>query len=152
MIPLAYATILFNLAPFWTSILAYFINGEQIYKLEFVAMTVTLGCIIAMTLTGSKSEDEAPGQNMMLGTILLVICSFFNSGVGIANRRLQGTPIPVVLFFHSLLGFFVPLIFVLIYDTVNNTGFLHYTGPAFLWMGFGAISDLIACGFQTLAY
>jgi drug/metabolite transporter (DMT)-like permease len=50
MIPLALATIIFNLAPFWTSILGYFVLGDPIYKIEFVAMAICLALVIYMTV------------------------------------------------------------------------------------------------------
>ena len=50
MIPLALATIIFNLAPFWTAILGYFVLGDPIYKIEFVAMAVCLALVVYMTL------------------------------------------------------------------------------------------------------
>jgi len=50
LVPLALATILFNLAPFWTSILAYFINGEKIYPLEYLAMGICFSLVICLTL------------------------------------------------------------------------------------------------------
>jgi drug/metabolite transporter (DMT)-like permease len=50
LVPLALATILFNLAPFWTSILAYLINGEKIYPLEYLAMGLCFGMVICLTL------------------------------------------------------------------------------------------------------
>ena len=50
MIPLALATILFNLAPFWTSLLGYFINGENIYVFEYIAMGICLILVVCLTL------------------------------------------------------------------------------------------------------
>lgn len=48
ILPLALVMVLNNVAPFWTSIAAYLINGEQIFALEYVAMAVCLSLVIAL--------------------------------------------------------------------------------------------------------
>ena len=57
MIPLALATILFNLAPFWTSLLGYFINGEKIFVFEYIAMGVCLILVVCLTLVKDAPSD-----------------------------------------------------------------------------------------------
>ena len=58
MIPLALATILFNLAPFWTSLLAYFVNGEAIFPVEYAAMAICFSLVVCMTLIGGQEKDD----------------------------------------------------------------------------------------------
>ena len=50
MVPLALCVILFNLAPFWTSLLAKLVNDEHIFKLEYLAMIICFGLVICLTL------------------------------------------------------------------------------------------------------
>jgi len=58
MIPLALATILFNLAPFWTSLLGYFINGENIYVFEYIAMGICLILVVCLTLVKDAPDES----------------------------------------------------------------------------------------------
>jgi len=57
MVPMYISVILFNLAPFWTSLLAFWINGEPIVKLEYVAMAICFLCIIGMTISKMYAND-----------------------------------------------------------------------------------------------
>ena len=50
MIPLFLAVIIHNLAPFWTSLLAYFINKEPIIKFEYAALLICFICVIGVAV------------------------------------------------------------------------------------------------------
>jgi len=56
MIPLALAVILFNLSPFWTSLLGYLINNEPIFMHEYLAMAACLLCVVAITLASDPDR------------------------------------------------------------------------------------------------
>jgi drug/metabolite transporter (DMT)-like permease len=57
-IPLALSAVVINLAPFWTAVLAYFINKEAITIAEIVSMLVCFLCVVGLTLSSKESEDE----------------------------------------------------------------------------------------------
>lgn len=90
MIPIALATILFNLAPFWTSFMGYFINGEQIYMFQYFAMAVCLVLIVCLTLT--KDSPDANVDNTttdtMMGITISILGSINGAAMNISNRRL----------------------------------------------------------------
>ena len=58
MVPMYIAVILFNLAPFWTSLLAHWINDEPIVKLEYLAMAICFACIVGMTISKMYANDS----------------------------------------------------------------------------------------------
>jgi hypothetical protein len=72
--------------------------------------------------------------------------------MNICNRRLQGTHFSVVMFFHGLLGFSVPLVVTLIYCAFTNTTMFQYAAAGWMWIIFGGCSDLLACTFNVLAF
>jgi drug/metabolite transporter (DMT)-like permease len=93
MIPIALATILFNLAPFWTSFMGYFINGERIYMFQYFAMAICLVLIVCLTLTkDSPSTDAKQPENTytdtVMGIIISIIASINGAAMNISNRRL----------------------------------------------------------------
>jgi drug/metabolite transporter (DMT)-like permease len=55
-IPIALSTVVINLAPFWTAVLAFFINKEAITLVEIVCMIVCFLCVVGLTL--SHQEDK----------------------------------------------------------------------------------------------
>jgi len=59
MIPLSLNTILFNLAPFWVSILGYFINGEKVATIEYICMVVSFLGVFGMCAAGMIGKEES---------------------------------------------------------------------------------------------
>jgi drug/metabolite transporter (DMT)-like permease len=49
-LPLGLTYVLFNMAPFWASLLGYWINHEPIIKQEYLAMFICFVCVIGMAL------------------------------------------------------------------------------------------------------
>ena len=158
MIPISLVTILYNMAPFWTSIAGYLINGEKIILCEFVAMLICLALVTALALM--KEDPTASGagglagvsSQHVLGVIVCVVGSLVNTGMNISNRRLQGTHFSVVMFFHAILGFTIPAIAVLIYIWATGTTMLSYPAVAWKWIFFGSVSDIFACLFNVIAF
>jgi drug/metabolite transporter (DMT)-like permease len=86
-IPIALASILFNLSPFWTSILAFLLNDEKILAVEFFAMGICFVLIICMTTIGPKEAKES-NESMVSGTIIMVVASIISACMNVMNRRL----------------------------------------------------------------
>jgi drug/metabolite transporter (DMT)-like permease len=58
MLPMALVMILYNTAPFWTSLLGLWVNGEQISKLEYVAIGLCFLLIIGTATLGKGEPDS----------------------------------------------------------------------------------------------
>jgi len=58
LLPLSLFTILFNMAPFWISILAFLINKDKITIVEIVAMVLCFLGVIGITLSVQKKDVE----------------------------------------------------------------------------------------------
>ena len=158
MIPIALATILFNLAPFWTSFMGYFINGEKIYIFQYFAMAVCLVLIVCLTLTkdspstATKQKPVNTYADTLMGIVISILASINGAAMNISNRRLQGTHFSVVMFFHSLLGFTIPLLILLLYSLITSTPLFQYVPAGYLWLTIGAVCDLIGCIFNVTAF
>ena len=61
ILPLGMVVIFLNLAPFWTTLLAHFINGEKVSYIEISAMVICFTCILGMTL---QKDNSAEGETM----------------------------------------------------------------------------------------
>ena len=55
MIPFSLLVIIFQTAPFWTTILSYYINGEKIFKIEILGMVLCFVAVIFITM----NEDDS---------------------------------------------------------------------------------------------
>merc|ERR1719246_160415 len=67
LIPLSLQTILFNLNPFWVSILGYFINGEKVTSIEYICMSVSFLGVFGMCLGGSLNKEESEYSDQATG-------------------------------------------------------------------------------------
>jgi drug/metabolite transporter (DMT)-like permease len=90
---------------------------------------------------------------MVYGTVIMVVASVVNACMNICNRRLQQTHFSVVMFWHAILGFSVPLVIIIAYAITTQTTFMVYpSGMAYLWIFLGACCDLMATTFNVLAF
>jgi drug/metabolite transporter (DMT)-like permease len=58
MLPISFLMILIQTSPLWTSILGYFVNGERILKLEYVAMAISFFGVSAIALSKRNSDNQ----------------------------------------------------------------------------------------------
>jgi len=56
------------------------------------------------------------------------------------------------MFWHAILGFFFPLVIVILYAGMTSTTFFKYENMGYFWIFLGACSDLMACTFNVLAF
>jgi drug/metabolite transporter (DMT)-like permease len=153
MLPLALNTVLTNLTPFWTSLLAHLINGEEINKLEYVAMAVCFGFVVVFALKRPvpDSFEEHP-DHTLFGIILCLCASILNASRNILNRRLQGTHFSVVSFWHGSLGLAITGSHVALYAAIMHSTFLQYENKAYFWILLGVSADLIDSNFKLIAF
>ena len=78
MVPLSIVIILTNLAPFWSSILGYFINKEPIIRIEYIAMAICFSCVVGITLS-KDSVSSNFANTMVVGIALTIIASWLKA-------------------------------------------------------------------------
>ena len=61
--PLTIVNVLFNTTPFFAALLAWKINGEQISKIQIVALVVSFVgiCLISLSMKQNSAQEEAEG-------------------------------------------------------------------------------------------
>ena len=59
MVPLIVMSTIFQTAPFWASILGYFVLGETISCFEIVAMILSFGGMICICVSSTQHDDDA---------------------------------------------------------------------------------------------
>lgn len=60
LLPLSLHMIIYQTSPFWTSILAFLLNGERIQAFEYVAMVLCFCGVIAIALSKQYASHVAP--------------------------------------------------------------------------------------------
>ena len=55
LIPFSLLVILFQTNPFWTSILSFLVNGEQIHTVEAVGMVVCFAAVICIAVSAKDN-------------------------------------------------------------------------------------------------
>lgn len=87
IVPITVSCLLFNMTPFWTILLGYWVNGEPLMKIDFVAMIVCFFCVAGIIL--GKENSSPASDNLVTGVILCIIKSWFFAGHSIATRTVK---------------------------------------------------------------
>mmetsp|Transcript_34353 Transcript_34353/g.46277 ORF Transcript_34353/g.46277 Transcript_34353/m.46277 type:complete len:86 (+) Transcript_34353:351-608(+) len=58
LMPLMNNQILFNLAPFWLFLLAYFFLGEKLTVFQVVALVLCFCCVVVMSIAKPVEPDQ----------------------------------------------------------------------------------------------
>jgi len=87
-----------------------------------------------------------------LGVLTMFITSWVNSALSVVNRCLQGTDVGVIMYYHSILGFTVPLACVLTHAFLTNRPLFHTTNLGYLWVTIGSITDVLSVGTNIIAF
>lgn len=115
MIPLSISMLLFQTAPFWTSILGYFINREPIQRIEYVAMILCfIGVAAIASSKGSNGAESNSESTKLLGITIAFVTAWFYAGCNVLNRKLKEVHFTVLGFFHPLTGLIISMGLLLI--------------------------------------
>ena len=68
LVPLIVMSTIFQTAPFWASILGYFVIGETISRFELVAMFASFGGIICICISSRQHADDGKDTAVASGT------------------------------------------------------------------------------------
>lgn len=113
MIPLSISMMIFQTAPFWTTILGYFINSEPIRRVEYIAMGL---CFIGVVAIASSKDAghivETDSTRKVTGVVIAFVTSWFYAGCNVLNRKLKNIHFSILGFFHPLTGFVLAMIFL----------------------------------------
>jgi drug/metabolite transporter (DMT)-like permease len=123
MVPLTWMTIMFNLTPFWISILGFFINHERVSLLEILAMILCLILIVALTLTQKEDGNDEKNTNVAFGFFLCILCSWVNAAESICTRRLLDVHYSIVMIWNSFFGFIPPATVMSVYCLITHWNF-----------------------------
>jgi len=119
LLPIHIVVIVYNTAPFWSSIIGYFVNNELINKYQALGI---LGCFIGLLiliLSKDKNKSEAEKAEMSnyqktLGISVVLLCSIFFSVCGVFTRKLREVHFSVIQFYYGLSSFILYFTYLLI--------------------------------------
>lgn len=116
-------------SPFWTSIIAIFLNGESVIPIEYIGMVVCFAgvVIIAISKQGGNQTTYDPSLRNT-GIVISFSLSWIYAFTCCFNRKLRETHFAVILFFHSGVGAILTIIFILAEClwTGNELRFMQY--------------------------
>jgi len=154
-IPLSLSVVVVYLQPFWTSILAYFINGEPISAVEIIAMLVCFAAVVGLTLsaTEEKGEETKFSMDMIYGVAISFLAGWFFAFASIMNRRLKGVNPGFVILWPAGLGSIgVLLVFLIRFASFGTKFFVYENNLAFVFAVVGGITDIGAVVFHLMAF
>ena len=85
LLPLSLNMIIYQTSPFWTSILALWINGEPIYKFEYAAMALCFAGVIGIAMGRQVVGETAD----FFGVIVSLIMAWVYAACNVINRKLK---------------------------------------------------------------
>ena len=113
MAPLTLVTVFYQTSPFWITIIAYYMLGEPIFKLEILSMIICFSAVVAIAIqTKNESEssklseeEKEETSQAFLGLVIVFITSIIRAMNSVLNRVLKHHATPVVIFYHTIGGF-----------------------------------------------
>lgn len=149
MMPLSLTTIIFNLAPFWGSIMACLIHKESISRVEYVAMLISFAGVVGMVLGPSENEDW---PQLTLGIVIGLITSMGYAANNVMNRGLKKVHFSVVLFYHTLIGSILSLTIFGSNSLINCTPFLSNSKDGWIIILISGLIDFVCVASMIIAY
>jgi drug/metabolite transporter (DMT)-like permease len=120
LIPLFLMTTLLYTSPLWTSILAYFINREQIHKYDVLAIILCLTGVYYITQSSfSQSEDSLSShqyEQHMIGIAAAFAMSWIYSMASICQRKMQDIYFAVITFWHFAGGSIAGILYYIVVE------------------------------------
>jgi drug/metabolite transporter (DMT)-like permease len=123
LIPFTLLVIIFQTSPFWVTILAYYVNGEQFKVYECIGIVLCFIAVIMLTVEVADDVEEedsleiesASGdqsklsylndsRQMLAGLVLIFICSWAIATTNVLNRSLRSINPAIIMFYHALGG------------------------------------------------
>jgi drug/metabolite transporter (DMT)-like permease len=136
--------IIFQTNPFWTSILAYFINKERIAPFEYIAMVLCFCGVMSIALSKPATLEASDSSTRLQGIAVAFTLSWFFASCNVLNRVLKNVHYTVVLFYHALIGIALAVMVILGEHWIMGNDFRIYT-----WRQNAII--LMCCTFDFIA-
>jgi drug/metabolite transporter (DMT)-like permease len=158
MLPLGIAVLIVYMSPFWTSVLAYFFNGEPIYRKEYMSMAVCFIGVIGITFGGRHeetqlTEPETSPLKYGLGALAALCASFAISGGAVTNRKLHDVNIGILISFMALLAAVSSFSFFTTRYFVTGQTFLYYeNSDTYFWVFGACMTELFNSVMAIIAY
>ena len=90
----------------------------------------------------------------MLGLMFALASAFLDAVCAVLNRALKETPTPVIIFYHTIIGFIIAWIYIIteMLITGNGTRLSDYTLHQYLIVAAASVFDSGALLLGTLAF
>ena len=148
--------------PFWITIVAFFWMREAIIPLEIISMLVCYSMVVLIALQQKKNTDEegiiseeeaSEVRDNIAGLGCALVAAFIMGFCAVSSRMLKDTPTPIIIFYHTIGGFVMTGLFVLIESLVNgNLRMTEYTSRQWLIALAASACETCALFTVTLAY
>ena len=135
MAPLSIVMVIWQTAPFWVTLIAYFLLGESIMPLEIAAMIVCFGAVVCIALeaawsakqddvdvTGGDVEEAAEEDQQLLGIIIMCTTAVIFAFCCVSSRMLRDVPTGLVVFFYTCGGMVMSGSYILIEAAITGEG------------------------------
>ena len=150
-------------SPFWISIVAFFWMREAIIPLEIISMLFCFSMVVLIATQQTKtsegegtiSDEEASEiRDNIAGLGCALFAAFVMAFCAVSSRMLKDSPTPIIIFYHTIGGFVMTSIFVLIECLVTGEGtrMTEYTGRQWAIAFAASACDMCALFSVTLAY
>ena len=82
----------------------------------------------------------------------MLVAALTNAMNNVADRYLNATPVPVVIFYHSVNGFVLISIFIVLEALITGNGFRFYTARQYFLIVVAVVIDSIVMLAGTMAF
>ena len=100
--------IIFQTAPFWTTILSMLFNREKVFCYEYVAMFLCFCGVVCMSQPSGKEKNDTLLSGIAVGVLMAIVYS----SVNVMNRMLKGVHFAVIGIYHAMFGTAIAVVFL----------------------------------------
>jgi len=116
--PVSVLVVIFLTNPFYTSILAYLVNGEVMQRFEVIGMVLCFTgiCVLAYTVNKIHAGPDVAefGSTQLTGVFIMLISAFTFSVQCVFTRKLKDLHFTQLAGSHGLVGLTISLSIVLV--------------------------------------
>jgi drug/metabolite transporter (DMT)-like permease len=138
--------IIFNTNPLWTTILAFLILKDKLYKSELIGALLCFSAVVMIT-TGKEQADlgDVPYYLYQLGIAANLVSAVCFSFVTLLSRKMKDINFATILFWYSVIGCSAIGIIILVAGIIQaNLMIFSYASDAYFMAVVGGVINSLA--------
>lgn len=151
LLPLSLHMIIYQTSPFWTSILAFWLNGERIQMFEYFAMALCFLGVVAIALSKQSSVALETNEEF-IGVGVCFCVAWAYASCNVISRKLKDVHFSVICFYHPIIGATTAAAVLLCQGVFAKSSLVMHDLSLYGWLLLACACDFIVFNSQNIAF